>query len=190
MAERPSEDFSEQPMPPPPGAEPERDPDEKDGAARHASVARIMELQERGHKGANWFFWVAGLSLVNSVIMHGGGATYFVVGLGVTLLVDAVCKDVGEQNPDIHTLLRVFAIGFALAVAVMVTGFGWLARKGILIVYAIGMALYLLDGLLFLVLQDLMSVAFHGFALFWMWSGFSAFREINKITAEMSEPPD
>jgi hypothetical protein len=191
MAERSSEEFSEQPLPPQPAsAEPESDPDDATDSKRHASVARILELQERGHKGANWFFWVAGLSLVNSVIVHGGGTISFVVGLGITMVVDAIAKTVGEQHPEMDIVFKVLAIGFACTAAIMVTGFGWLARRGILIAYAIGMFLYLLDGLLFLFLQDLMSVAFHGFALFCMWSGFSAFRQLNALQTELREQLD
>jgi hypothetical protein len=192
MAERSSEEFSEQPLPSPsPGSEhPDRDPEDAPNSQRHTSVARILELQDRGHKGANWFYWIAGLSLVNSVIVHGGGTISFVVGLGITLVVDAVAKAVGEQHPEMDVVLKAVAIGFTCAVAIVVAGFGWLARRGMLIVFAIGMFLYLLDGLLFLVFQDFMSVAFHGFALYSMWSGLSAFREINAIKDDLGAEPD
>lgn len=205
MSERPSEEFSEKPLPTPssagaegstefsekplspPAVESEPDAEPEPDAAQLASLARILELQARGHKGANWFFWVAGLSIVNSISVHGGMTGYFVVGLGVTLVVDSIAKAIGEQHPEFDIGLKAFGIGFAVVAALVVTFFGWFARKGVLIIFAIGMILYLFDGLLFLILQDLMSVAFHGFALFWMWSGFSAFRQIRAIEAELRE---
>src|SRR5574340_77246 len=46
------------------------------------------DLMARHLNGANWFYWIAGLSVVNSVIVLFGGAWYFLVGLGATQFVD------------------------------------------------------------------------------------------------------
>jgi hypothetical protein len=189
MSDRPSEQFSEQPLPPL-RTEAESEARDAQVTARQVLIGRIADLREQGLKGANWFFWVAGLSIVNSVIMQGGGDLYFVVGLGVTLIVDGITKAVGEQNPEMAMTLKIVAVSFAILVAAVVAVFGWLARKGILAIFVIGMFLYLLDGLLFLMLQDLMSVAFHGFALFWMWSGFSAFRKMHAAEMELRDQLD
>jgi hypothetical protein len=148
-------------------------------AAGQAVVARLQELRQRGRNGANWFFWVAGLSLVNSVIMLSGGDTYFVIGLGVTLIADAIAREVGQQQPDIAQIVKGVFFGFDVIVAVVVIGFGWLAVRRYQVVYALGMILYLLDGLLFVLAQDWFSAGFHAFALFCMWTGFSAYRQLN-----------
>ncbi|MBI1832296.1 MAG: hypothetical protein HYR84_12705 [Planctomycetes bacterium] len=151
------------------------------------ALTRILELQEQGQRGANWFFWVAGLSVVNSVTLHAGVSGYFVVGLGITLIVDGVAKGIGQQHADFDAGLKTFAIGFAIVAALCVSAFGWFARQGFVGVFAVGMALYLLDGLFFLALDDLMSAAFHVFALFWMWSGLSAFREAHDLESALRE---
>src|SRR5690349_15552832 len=39
--------------------------------------------------GAGWFYWIAGLSLINSVIAATGAGWAFIVGLGVTQFIDA-----------------------------------------------------------------------------------------------------
>ncbi len=140
---------------------------------------QLQTLQQRGRIGANWFFWVAGLSLVNSVVVHTGGDRYFVVGMGTTLMVDFIVKAIAEHSPDISTILKLVAFGFDIVVALIACTFGWFARKGYVVVYGLGMLLYLLDGLLFLLVGDWMSVGFHAFALFCMWSGFAAFRQFN-----------
>src|SRR5579862_2442373 len=98
MTERPSESFSEEPLPQPPPAPAETEPEKPAESARQASVAKILELQRSAHKGANWFYWIAGLSIVNSLIMHGGGGIYFVVGLSVTLVVDAIALAVVQHD--------------------------------------------------------------------------------------------
>ena len=40
--------------------------------------------------GANWFYWIAGLSLVNSAIFAFGGHVSFIAGLAYTQIIDAV----------------------------------------------------------------------------------------------------
>jgi hypothetical protein len=185
MADPYSESVSEQPLPPPPLVDDEGPREPSRSVNRDATVRRILELEEAGRKGGSWFYWVAALSVLNSLLMNGGVATYFVMGLGVTLSVDMVARVGGEENPDLVNILRVAAIVFALVVAGVVSLFGWVARKGYLSIYGFGMFLYLCDGLLFLLYNDGMSVLFHGFALFWMWSGFSAFRQARAIEREL-----
>jgi hypothetical protein len=185
MADKPSDSFSTEPLPPAPNPESGTEGEITPDIAKPASTAQILELQQRGNKGANWFFWVAGLSIVNSLIMHGGGETYFVVGLGVTLTADITATAISQQHPDLEVIARGFAMAFTVVSALIVAVFGWLARRGMLVLYGVGMFLYLLDGLLFLLYQDYLSVAFHAFALVCMWSGFSAFRQVNVIQEEL-----
>jgi hypothetical protein len=47
------------------------------------------------------------------------------------------------------------------------------------------MALYLLDALLFFVVFDVVSTVLHAFALWSMWSGFSAYRRLNALEQRM-----
>ena len=150
-----------------------------------AQAAGLAGLYQTGLNGANWFYWVAGLSLVNSVILLTGGGTFFVVGLGVTLLADSIAAGVAEEAPELAQTAKIIAFCFDLFVAAVVAGFGWLSGKRYLAVFAIGMVLYLLDGLLFVLIQDWMSVGFHAFALFCMAGGFKAFLELNKVEAAL-----
>ena len=149
---------------------------------------RMHALYQRGMSGANWFYIVAALSLVNTAIIHLGGNVQFVVGLGVTLITDSVAAHLATQHPESKTVLLVAAIGFAFVVAAVVAGFGWLARSRRNAFFAIGMVLYLLDGLLFILIQDWMCIAFHVYALFSMWGGFSAFRQLNAIEDQLHQP--
>ena len=144
-------------------------------------AAAIVALEQGGQRGANWFFWVGGLSLVNSAIILSGGNTFFVIGLGVTLLADFVANGFAQQKPDIAMVVKGVAFGFDVFVALVVALFGWLSRKRIIPVFAIGMVLYLLDGLIFLLFQDWLSIAFHAFALFGMWKGIGAYRNLGRL---------
>ncbi len=170
-------------------AAPQSESPEADGIDLKARAleAKILSLRQRSLNGANWFYWVAGLSVVNSLLMNFGAPIHFVVGLGVTLVVDIICSGIGQANPNIATLTKIFALGFALLLALIVWGFGWLARRHYLVPFAIGMFLYLLDGLLFLFFQDWLPVAFHAFALYSMWLGFTASRELLQIERQLRE---
>ncbi len=175
---------------PPPGtpAQPVHTPPSAPSATDPNVALRmqLLALDQRGRIGANWFYWVAGLSLVNSVVLQSGGHGYFVIGLGITVLVDTFTGEMAKQSPDIATTLKALALGFDVVAAAIVAGFGWLARNRYLAVYAIGMFLYLLDGLLFLLFQDWLSVGFHAFALFCMGSGFAAFRKLDAMERSLT----
>ena len=54
-------------------------------------------------------------------------------------------------------------------------------------VFALGMILYLLDGLIYVMFQDWMSVGFHAFVLFGMWNGFNAYRQMKAMKAALEQ---
>jgi hypothetical protein len=141
-------------------------------------LAQAAALQQQGRNGANWFYWVAALSLVNSAIMHAGGGIHFVVGLGFTLILDSIVTAIAVEAPDSALVVKAIGIGLDLFIAALVAGAGWLAHRRFTAVFIIGMVLYALDGLIFLMVGDLMSVGFHALALWGMYSGLSAFRKL------------
>ncbi len=147
----------------------------------HQIAAAALALKQQGDAGANWFFWVAGLSLVNTIIAHSGGDRHFIVGLSFTAIVDAIAQEVGKQEPEAATIATVIAIAFSCFVTLVAALFGWMSRKRWLAVFGIGMGIYLLDGLLYLLLGDIMSAGFHGFALWSMFTGFNAYRQLSKL---------
>jgi len=144
-------------------------------------------LWQQGRSGANWFYWVAALTVVNCLLIHGGAGRHFVVGLGSLLIVDSIAAEVAVQEPNAAGVARAVAIAIDVVVVLMVAACGWLSNKRWTIVFAIGMVLYLLDGLLFLMMGDIMSVGFHAFALWGMWGGWQAYRKLNKFEAALAE---
>jgi hypothetical protein len=142
------------------------------------------KLLQQGDNGANWFFWIAALSLVNTALTHFGAEIHFVIGLGATLIVDAVSTEIVKQNPETHVVATSIAVGFSLFCSAIACMFGWLSRKRYLIVFGIGAFIYLLDALPLVFLGDWMSVAFHAFALFQMVAGINAYRQYNQLAAQ------
>ena len=151
-------------------------------------MQQLAELFERGKNGAGWFYWVAALSLINSVMMLSGSDFGFALGLSVTMIADVVALDVAKQ-PDVGVMPYAVAIVFDLVVLSMVVLCGWLSQKRILIVFALGMALYVLDGLLCLLFMQFVGVAIHAFAVFSMWNGFMAYRQLNQLERQLSSVP-
>lgn len=129
--------------------------------------------------GGAWFFWIAGLSLINSIVIHTGGNFNFVVGLGVTAIADAVFS-----SPKLY--LPVLAWLFGAVVLGMFVFFGVFARKGRMWAFVTGMVLYALDAVLYAVVPDTpgwLPIGFHAFALFSMWGGLQAAQKLKRAAA-------
>jgi len=141
----------------------------------------MVDLKAAGDAGANWFFWIAALSLVNTIVAHSGGDRHFIVGLAVTFIVDLIGREIVKEQPDAATLVLVIAVSFSLFVDAIVVAFGAMSRQRWLWVFGFGMFLYLLDGILYALVGDFLSAGFHGYALFSMFQGFKGYQEYNKL---------
>jgi hypothetical protein len=139
-----------------------------------------LENQLRG--GANWFYWIAGLSLINSVINFFEGSLSFLVGLGVTQVVDAIAFIIAEELTGSGVLIvKLIALGFDVTIAAMFVLAGFLAKKRKQWVFIVGMLLYALDAVIFLLVQDWFPFGFHLFALVGMFQGLQALRRIHSL---------
>ena len=121
--------------------------------------------------GAKWFYWIAGLSVVNSLIVLFGGQLHFVVGLGISSVVDAIAKQAGSAG----TVLDIVINGFVAGVFIL---FGTFALKQQKWAFLTGMVVYALDGVLLLAAGDILSVAFHAYALYAIYRGFAAVSQL------------
>ena len=75
----------------------------------------LFELEKRVKSGGSWYYWVAALSLVNSVMAFSGGGGGFVIGLSVTQFVEAMLSADGGVMKGVGLALGVLAAGvFAL----------------------------------------------------------------------------
>jgi hypothetical protein len=134
----------------------------------------VQLLQKRTRSGANWFFWIAGLSLINTFAAAMGSSMRFIVGLGITQIVDALVAQAGNPgNP--------LALAFDFVAAGIFMGFGLLCRKGLEWAFIVGMILYALDGFLFLLAKDVLSIGFHLFALYMIFKGLKAAEALRKL---------
>lgn len=138
----------------------------------------LAGLENNLQSSAKWFYWVAGLSLVNTLIIFFGGGVSFIVGLGITQLIDGFVFEASDAVKYIALFINILISGmFAL--------FGYFAIKKEMWAFIIGMILYLLDGFIFLLVNDWLSIAFHAFVLFSLFAGIKSLKKINSILTSM-----
>jgi hypothetical protein len=152
-------------------------PDASGGTVSSRDLLRFQLLQRRATGGA-WFYWIGGASILNSVLNAAGTQWGLAVGLGVTYLIDEVAK---ELSSTLRTPIYAFIIDIALAGAFLLIGRA--ARRGNLGWYAVGIGLYLLDGLLFVVVQDFLGTAVHAIGIYGLISGWRAARSLKQVDA-------
>ena len=144
------------------------------------------ELTQRFKSGANWFYWIAGLTIVTSLIAFFGGGIRFLLSLGSTQVIDGIAE---ALSAEVGGAAKVVALVLDLIVTGVFVLFGYLSGRKQLWAYMVGMVLFLLDGLLSLVFQDWIGVAAHGFVLFWLFRGYQAGRELLSLEKAMAANP-
>ena len=148
------------------------------------SVER-QQLEQRMKSGANWFYWIAALSLVTSFISLAGGGWAFLVSLGVTQFVDAVAN-VGAERLGVG--VKIVALVFDFVAAGLFALFGYFAGKRHTWAFVVGMGLYLLDAVVCLLIGFWLGLAFHGFALYSIYGGYRAAASLSEVE-RFSPPP-
>jgi len=151
-ASLPAADAREITSPPP---DPKVDP---------AAVAQLKS-------GASWFYWIAALSLINSVVALTGSDWRFIFGLGVTQITDAFASEMGAAGKSIMFVINLIIIGILVL-------FGYLGAKRQLWAFIVGMVLLALDGIIFLLVRDWLGVAFHAFIIYCLFRGMQACRAL------------
>ena len=73
---------------------------------------------------------------------------------------------------------------FAFAAIGFIAACGYFARRPSIIAFWAGIVVFALDTLIFLAASDWIGVAFHFLALYFLWSGLAAARELKKMAAK------
>lgn len=144
------------------------------------NIARkLLSLENQLKGGVGWFYWIAGLSILNSIISFTGGSLTFVVGLGITQFIDGFVNAlVNDVSSGAGTIFRVIGFGLDFLIAGIFVVAGILGRKNIRWAVIVGMVLYGLDAVLSLVFGDWLSTIFHIIALVGLWKGQKAIQEL------------
>ena len=103
------------------------------------------------YNGANWFYWLAALSAINSLIVFFVGTPNLPISFGVTQWFD------GTTGPLSAPPLEMSKLIMDLIVAAAFAGFGYLARRSD-VAFVIGIVLYAIDALLSLGHQGILRI--------------------------------
>lgn len=123
--------------------------------------ARILQALKGS---ASWFVMIAALSMVNSILAMSGASVRFIFGLGLSQIVDALAHQAGSPGYILDLIIN----GTIAGVFVLFWNF---ARQGQKWAWYVGMAVYVVDGLLLLLFKDYLAIAFHAYALYRISSG-------------------
>ncbi|HEY0455862.1 MAG TPA: hypothetical protein VGE41_05770, partial [Verrucomicrobiae bacterium] len=132
-----------------------------------ARDAVLMDTERHIRGSGSWFYWIAGLSIVNSLAALSGAGWRLIVGLGITQVVDELGYQLGTNGKAVALVLNFVVAGVFVL-------FGWFACKKHLWAFIVGMIFYGLDGGLMALGRGWLSVAFHAYVLFRLFGGIQA----------------
>lgn len=172
------------------GLEEER-PSAGDSDSTFTDAAEVAALKTRASSGANWFYWIAGLSMVNSAIFIFGGNVHFLAGLGITELLDGLVEVSIQQG--LPTIIKAVSIAIDIVAVIGFGLVGYFAGRFSRTAFILGIGVYVLDSVIVLLLEDFFMAAFHAFALFGIIRGYLACRAVKAFEsaqpASSSVPP-
>lgn len=144
-----------------------------------------QKLMNRMRSGASWFYWIAALSVINTILIEFGSSINFIFGLGITQIIDALVFQWGfDLAPDAFTVLRVFGLAITLLIVLIFVLFGIYANKRQRWAFIAGMIVYAIDALAVLFVweqPDFLAFAFHLFVIWGLIRGLGAISQLEQL---------
>ena len=110
--------------------------------------------------------------------------------VGESLLAGPEKRLVAAFVPKVPRWLETYHLTMmTLLWSALVVLFGWLARKRMGWAFILGMLLYFVDGLIFLLVQDWLSIGFHAFALFCIFGGYASLKKLAQMEGQQAYSP-
>jgi len=144
-------------------------------------AAALAIVQTHVVRAANWFYWIAGLSLVNLGAIAMGANFRFIIGLGFSEFLGGMAQEMSASSGSNGPMIAACAGGALLAA--FFGACGWFARRPSVVAFIVGMVVFGLDTGIFLIASDWLGVAFHVYALYCLWRGVTATRQYKAIAA-------
>lgn len=139
-----------------------------------------MNFENQFSGGLTWFYWIAGLSVINSIINIIGYDWNFIAGLGITQIIDAFAYYASDTAKIVAFVLNVIIAGFYVFLGLIAKG----KRKW---VFILGIILYGIDSLIFLWVQDWISIIFHMIALYEFFKAIKAIKNLSEVEKQLEE---
>lgn len=139
-------------------------------AASDPRVPVILRMR----RGAGWFLTIAILSGVNSLLQFFDAKIRFIFGLGITQVIDAIARKSGQSG----NVVMIVVDGLFIVMLILCSRWAKAGSQG---AFLAGMIAYALDGVLLLYFNVWLDAAVHAYALWMIWQGFSAARELAQM---------
>lgn len=127
----------------------------------------------RMRRGAGWFLTIAILSGVNALLQIFDAKIRFIFGLGITQVVDAIA-----HGMERGTMVVIVVDGLFILMLILCSQWAKTGSQG---AFLGGMIAYALDGVLLLLFSMWLDAAVHAYALWMIWQGYSASRELAQL---------
>jgi len=124
-------------------------------------------------RGAGWFLTIAILSGVNALLQIFDAKIRFIFGLGITQVVDAAA-----HGMERGTMVVIVVDGLFIVMLILCSRWAKTGSQG---AFLGGMIAYALDGVLLLLFSMWLDAAVHAYALWMIWQGYAAARELAQL---------
>ena len=135
-------------------------------SARHVNRSSVLHA-------ADWFFWLAILSIINSLVVFYYQIPNTPIALGITQWIDGTSAAFNGAMSTSELLTNIL-------IACVLAAFGLMARRGSDIAFVVGIFLYVIDTMLIIGLRDFFGFGVHLVALFFIVKGLLASRHIRE----------
>lgn len=136
-----------------------------DDSARHVTRTSVLH-------GADWFFWLAILSLINTLLVYYYKLPNTPIALGITQWLDGTNAFGATMSTQ--------SLGLNILIAGALAMFGLLARRGSDLAFVIGIFLYVIDAFLIVGQREFWGFGVHLIGLFFLVKGLLASRHIRE----------
>jgi hypothetical protein len=139
-------------------------------AVQDPRIAIVLRMR----RGAGWFLTIAILSGVNSLLQIFEAKIRFIFGLGITQVMDNLWQGSGQNG----MILMIVVDGIFIAMLILCSKWAKAGSQG---AFLAGMIAYALDGVLLLLFSVWLDAAVHAYALYMIWQGYAAARELAQM---------
>jgi len=117
--------------------------------------------------GPACFYWIAGLTVLNSIVVISGRSLRFAIGLGITAGIDIKARELGGVGAVLDLLI-------SGTIAAIFAVLGNLAGKRVRWAFLAGISLYGFDGVVCLAAGDILGAALHVYTIFAISRGMTS----------------
>lgn len=128
----------------------------------------------RMRRGAGWFLTIGVLSGANTLLQVFEAKIRFIFGLGITQILDVL----GPRRHGEWMSVTIAVDGAFIAMLILCSKWAKAGSQG---AFLAGMIAYALDGVLLLFFSVWLDAAVHAYALYMIWQGYAAARELAQM---------